>query len=56
MDGVAGFRKSATGFRKRRAELDHALDVGDQDLIWEEFCQGGRVKRRPQPSSWPPLR
>jgi non-ribosomal peptide synthetase component F len=26
------------------------------DLIWGAFCQGGRVKRRPQPSSWPPLR
>ena len=26
------------------------------DLIWEAFCQAGRVKRRPQPSSWPPLR
>jgi hypothetical protein len=26
------------------------------DLIWGTFCQGGRVKRRPQPSSWPPLR
>jgi NAD(P)-dependent dehydrogenase (short-subunit alcohol dehydrogenase family) len=27
-----------------------------RDLIWGAFCQGGRVKRRPQPSSWPPLR
>lgn len=26
------------------------------DLIWEKFCQAGRVKRWPQPSSWPPLR
>ena len=24
-------------------------------LIWMAFCQEGRVKRRPQPSSWPPL-
>ena len=32
---LAEFRESATGFRKRRAELDHALDVGDQDLMDE---------------------
>jgi 2-dehydropantoate 2-reductase len=25
-------------------------------LIWDRFCQVGRVKRRPQPSLWPPLR
>ena len=25
-------------------------------LIWGAFCQGGRVKRRPQPSLRPPLR
>jgi hypothetical protein len=25
-------------------------------LIWEELCQVGRVKRRPQPSLRPPLR
>jgi hypothetical protein len=25
-------------------------------LIWGAFCQVDRVKRRPQPSSWPPLR
>ncbi len=42
----AGWRRLLHGWPGLRA----------RDLIWEEFCQGGRVKRRPQPSSWPPLR
>jgi itaconate CoA-transferase len=38
------------------AETPMAQTVLRYELIWGAFCQGGRVKRRPQPSSWPPLR
>ena len=37
-------------------QIRAGIHTGECELIWEEFCQGGRVKRRPQPSSWPPLR
>src|SRR5271166_678042 len=30
--------------------------MNPQVLIWGAFCQVGRGKRRPRPSSWPPLR
>ena len=42
-----------------RIASDSAVATGAaarRGLIWGAFCQGGRVKRRPQPSSWPPLR
>jgi hypothetical protein len=62
--------KSATHYRlvhegriydsKAVAGIAHGVATGQfwtsDDLIWEAFCQVGRVKRRPRPSSWPPLR
>jgi len=42
--------------RRARPALSHRLQHDPPALIWRTFCQVGRVKRCPRPSSWTPLR